>query len=75
MERTYVNMGRSGDKADAYIIHMYEPGRTLPVGIYFGYIKGNRVKLYPADYITKCRYPYHEISIFDLKMEVKRCTR
>ena len=69
MSTTYVNMGRSDVKTDAIIVYAFEPGRTLMTGIFYGFIKGAKVKLYPADYVTKCNYKGAalDITIYDLK--------
>ena len=69
MATTYVNMGRSSAKPNAIIVHAYEGGYSLPMGIFLGFIKGITVKLYPADYSTKCKYKGNDldITIYDLK--------
>lgn len=54
------------------LVHAYEPGRAIPTGIFFGYISrrnADKVKLYPADYWTKCSFKGDklDITIYDLK--------
>ena len=75
MATTFVNMGRCEKKPAAVIVHAYEPGRMLPAGVFYGYVRGNRVSLYPTDFTTKSFYRgLREISIFDLKARSAVCT-
>lgn len=68
MATKYVDMGRSRERAGAIVIHAFEDGRELPVGVFFGYVKGNRVSLYPTDAATRSYYRgISSISIYDLK--------
>lgn len=69
MSTTYVNMGQSKEKTDAIIVYAFEPGQVLMSGIFYGFIKGANVKLFPADYVTKCNYKGKtlDITIHDLK--------
>ena len=65
----YVNMGRAEKNPYAVIVHAYEDMSPLPWGVFYGFVKENRVALYPADYVTRQRYKGQtmDISIYDLK--------
>lgn len=68
MATTFYDKGRSDVKPRAIIVHAYEEGRQLPTGVFFGYVRGNRVSLYPADTMTSRTYKdIRDISIYDLK--------
>lgn len=69
MDKTiFVNMGRSDIKPNAVVVHALENGSKVPRGIFFGYIRGNRVALYPADAVTFMNYRNTKnISVYDLK--------
>lgn len=74
MPTRYVNMGRSTVKPKAIVVHAYEDGRTLPAGVFFGYVRGNRVSLYPTDAATRSFYRgVKDISIYDLKARGTVC--
>ena len=74
MATKFVDMGRSDIKKNAIVVHAYEDGRTLPVGVFFGYVRGNRVSLYPADAATRSFYKgVKDISIYDLKGRYAVC--
>ena len=73
MATRYINMGRSDVKPKAVVVHAYEDGRQLPVGVFFGYVNGNRVSLYPTDAATRSFYKgISSISIYDLKAKDSR---
>ena len=74
MATKYVDMGRSDVKPRAIIVHAYEEGRDLPVGVFFGYERGNRISLYPVDAATRSFYKgVKDISIYDLKGRYSVC--
>lgn len=75
MATVYVNKGYSDVKPRAIIVHAYEEGRVLPSGTFFGYVRGNRVSLYPTDSVTRRNYRgVTSISIYDLKGRYTVCT-
>ncbi len=69
MATKYVNMGRAKKNPYAVIVHAYEDVSPLPWGVFYGFVRENRVALYPADKTTRQRYKGSEmdISIYDLK--------
>lgn len=74
MATIFVDKGRSDVKPRAIIVHAYEDGRELPTGVFFGYVRGNRVALYPADANTRSYYKdIRDISIYDLKGRYSIC--
>lgn len=75
MATKYVNMGRNATKQGALTVYAYEDTSPLPQGVFFGYIRGVSVKLYPADYVTKTRYKGDalDITIYDLKARYSLC--
>ena len=75
MATVYVNKGYSDIKPRAIVVHAYEEGRELPSGVFFGYVRGNRVSLYPCDSTTRSNYRgVTSISIYDLKGRYVVCT-
>ena len=75
MATVFVNKGKSDVKPRAIIVHAYEDGSKLPRGVFFGYVKGNRISLYPTDATTRSFYRgVTSISIYDLKGRYMVCT-
>ncbi len=72
----YEDRGRCVSKPGAIVVYAYRDNQPLPNGRFYGYVRGDTVKLYPMDLITRSNYKGSDldITIFDLKARRNQCT-